>query len=85
MKVDVLRFIQVKIECVLRFFKNGVKNGVHTLLFFDKNGVPHLSLFDVKSENGVKIGVSTLLFFDKNRVPQPSLFDVKSENGYKRV
>ena len=48
------------------FFKNGVKNGVHTLLFFDKNGVPQLSLFDVKSENGVKIGVSTLLFFDKN-------------------
>ena len=47
------------------FFKNGVKNGVHTLLFFDKNGVhtllffdknkvPHLALFDVKSENGVK-------------------------------
>ena len=47
-------------------FKNGVKNGVHTLLFFDKNGVPQLSIFDVKSENGVKIGVSILLFFDKN-------------------
>ena len=37
--------------------KNGVKNGVHTLLLFDKNGVPQLSLFDVKSENGVKNGV----------------------------
>ena len=36
------------------FFKNGVKNGVHTLLLFDKKGVPQLSLFDVKSENGVK-------------------------------
>ena len=35
-------------------FKKGVKNGVHTLLFFDKNGVPQHSLFDVKSEYGVK-------------------------------
>ena len=42
------------------FFKNGVKNGGHTLLFLDKNGVPQLSLFDVKSENGVKNGVHTL-------------------------
>ena len=35
-------------------YKNGVKNGVSTLLLFDKNGVPQHSLFDVKSENGVK-------------------------------
>ena len=41
------------------FFKNGVKNGVHTLLLFDKKGVPQLSLFDVKSENGVKNGLKT--------------------------
>ena len=33
---------------------------MHTL--FDKNGVPQLSLFDVKSENGVKIGVHTLFY-----------------------
>ena len=83
MKVEVLRFIQEIIECVLRFSKNGVKNGVHTLLFFDKNRVPQLSLFEIKSENGVKIGVSTLLFVDKNGVPQLSLFDVKSENRVK--
>ena len=38
-------------------YKNRVKNGIHTLLSFDKNGVPQLSLFNVKSENGVKNGV----------------------------
>ena len=64
------------------FLKNGVKTE-YTLLFFDKNGVPQLSLFDIKLENRVKIGVSTLLFFDKYGVPQLSLFDVKSENGVK--
>ena len=36
------------------------KNGVHTLLSFDKNGVPQLSLFNVKSENGVQNGVQPL-------------------------
>ena len=39
---------------LMEVWKNGVKNGVHTLLFFDKNGVPLLSLFDVKSLNRVK-------------------------------
>ena len=43
-------------------YKNGVKNGVSTLLLFDKNGVPQHSLFDVKSENGVKNGVHTLFY-----------------------
>ena len=43
-------------------YKNGVKNGVSTLLLFDKNGVPRHSLFDVKSENGVKNGVHTLFY-----------------------
>ena len=52
-------------------YKNGVKNGVSTLLLFDKNGVPQHSLFDVKSENGVKNGVHTLFymiadFFEEN-------------------
>ena len=43
-------------------YKNGVKNGVSTLLLFDKNGVPQHSIFDVKSENGVKNGVHTLFY-----------------------
>ena len=37
--------------------KNGVKNGVHTLLLFDKIGVPQLSLFKLSQRNGVKNGV----------------------------
>ena len=56
-EVEVLRFFSNDDRGCTPFFKNGVKNGVHTLLFFDKNGVPQLSLFDVKSENGVKYGV----------------------------
>ena len=47
-------------------YKNGVKNGVSTLLLFDKNGVPQHSLFDVKSENGVKNGVHTLFYMIAN-------------------
>ena len=48
-------------------YKNGVKNGVSTLLLFDKNGVPQHSLFDVKSENGVKNGVHTLFYMIAER------------------
>ena len=55
-------------------YKNGLKNGVRTLLLFVKIGVPQLPLFDSKLEKRSKKR-STL--FDKNGVPQLSLFDVK--------
>ena len=66
------------------FFKNGVKNGVHTLLLLEyKTEYLNFHFLMLIYKNGVKNGVSTLLLFDKNGVPQHSLFDVKSENGVK--
>ena len=65
-------------------FKNGLKNGIHTLLFFlTKTEYLNFHFLMLIYKNGVKNGVSTLLLFDKNGVPQHSLFDVKSENGVK--
>ena len=49
-------YVHLNFHFLMSNKKNGVKNGVHTLLLFDKNGVPQLSLFDVESENGVKNG-----------------------------
>ena len=74
MKVEVLRFIQVIIECVLRA-------GVPQLSLF------HVNL-EYSSNNRVctpfftpflKNGVHTLLLLEKNGVPQLSLFNVKLE------
>ena len=36
------------------FFTPFLKNGVHTLSSFEKNGVPQLSLFDVELEKRSK-------------------------------